>query len=624
MRTLALAAAIIAGAAAGVQAGFAWHPFEVDTRAGIEFTAPPAGALVAGPFDVKVAYDLGPGGEATMAELYIDEERYFARPILDGRARAECAFTVQSTDFADGTHRLTAVVYDAKAEKHIAARRVTFNNTGGGAAERGAAEPRIRDTTPPSVQIVRPTFGQTVWGKFDVLVAASDESGNPMVSIYIDGRNVLTSNSPPYKWMWDTRLIDNGAHEVGAVAYDLALNKAEANPVAVKIENEQLTTGPEDLLAGRIAAQIAPVITQIQSAVHGPLLGMIAQEQATHRLPRISPQAGETPEVRLGLEMPLDEEIPAAGAEDEVATTVPALQAQDTIEPVEPNWVVARREAVQVVLTRKASPAPQVALAPPLPPEEGEVEAEAEEVAAPAEPVVSPASPAKVAPTRPEIAQGIKEVELQQAAEIGTSGQAPAQPAAPPVESRPISPLKPQVATPVPKAKRTAMQTSRPESARPAVPVEPEEPAKAAERAEPVRVAQADIAPLIRAEAPVPKIAVYVDRRLVSFDVDPLIKSGYTITPIRHVIESLGGSVMWYSETRTVTADCRAKGIRLKIGDREALVDSKPFDVPLAPYITQGRTMVPLRFLGDALGLSLEYDRASGIVYASSGEAASQ
>ena len=48
--------------------------------------------------------------------------------------------------------------------------------------------------------------------------------------------------------------------------------------------------------------------------------------------------------------------------------------------------------------------------------------------------------------------------------------------------------------------------------------------------------------------------------------------------------------------------------IVLKIGDKKALVNSKTVELDVAPKIENGRTLVPIRFISEALGCDVEWD----------------
>ncbi len=98
-------------------------------------------------------------------------------------------------------------------------------------------------------------------------------------------------------------------------------------------------------------------------------------------------------------------------------------------------------------------------------------------------------------------------------------------------------------------------------------------------------------------------INIYGDR--VDSDVAPFIVNGRTLVPIRVISEYLHCVVGWDNATRTVTVLNGAKTIKLKIGSATAYVNGKPIKMDVKPLIKNGRTMVPIRFISELFGLKV-------------------
>lgn len=101
--------------------------------------------------------------------------------------------------------------------------------------------------------------------------------------------------------------------------------------------------------------------------------------------------------------------------------------------------------------------------------------------------------------------------------------------------------------------------------------------------------------------------------------VAPSIQNGRTLLPIRALIEALGGTVGWDSATRKATIELKGTTLQLWIGKSTATVNgrSTPIDAKdkkVMPVIVQGRTLLPLRFVAENLGLDLVWDGAQQIV----------
>src|SRR5579859_6747905 len=124
------------------------------------------------------------------------------------------------------------------------------------------------------------------------------------------------------------------------------------------------------------------------------------------------------------------------------------------------------------------------------------------------------------------------------------------------------------------------------------------------------------------AQTPAPYVHVYVDGQLVAFDVPPQIENGRVLVPLRGVFERLGASVGWDDQTQTVLAQRGATSVSLVIGNTQAMVNGQPAMMDVPAMLVGGRTMVPLRFVSQALGASVNWDAATSTVAIASGGAA--
>ncbi|MBT9158122.1 MAG: Oligopeptide-binding protein AppA [Firmicutes bacterium] len=110
--------------------------------------------------------------------------------------------------------------------------------------------------------------------------------------------------------------------------------------------------------------------------------------------------------------------------------------------------------------------------------------------------------------------------------------------------------------------------------------------------------------PMVQANVP---IRVLINGAPLALAVPPVIQNGRTLVPMRAIFEALGATVNWDDATSTVTAYRREQAVVLTIGNRTAWVNgpSRQLDVP--PVIVGGRTMVPLRFVAEALGAEVAW-----------------
>lgn len=89
-----------------------------------------------------------------------------------------------------------------------------------------------------------------------------------------------------------------------------------------------------------------------------------------------------------------------------------------------------------------------------------------------------------------------------------------------------------------------------------------------------------------------------------------VVGGGVTLVPLRVISEAFGANVDWDGDTKTVSIDCGNKSIKLKIDNKDAVIDEDMvYELEEAPQLTEnGFTMVPLRFISETLGADVSYD----------------
>lgn len=91
------------------------------------------------------------------------------------------------------------------------------------------------------------------------------------------------------------------------------------------------------------------------------------------------------------------------------------------------------------------------------------------------------------------------------------------------------------------------------------------------------------------------------------------------MVPMRGVFEALKAEVKWDGATQTVTATKGNTTIKLTIGNNYAYVNGKKVALAAEAIIVNGSTMVPLRFVAEALGAKVAWDGATKTAIISQG-----
>lgn len=98
------------------------------------------------------------------------------------------------------------------------------------------------------------------------------------------------------------------------------------------------------------------------------------------------------------------------------------------------------------------------------------------------------------------------------------------------------------------------------------------------------------------------------------FDVPPVQIYGNTYIQIRPLLEAFGASVDWDQESATVTVTKDETTIVCQVGGSTAFVDGEPYELLPSAVLVLGRTMIPLRFAAEALGLTVDWNEAAGTI----------
>lgn len=103
-------------------------------------------------------------------------------------------------------------------------------------------------------------------------------------------------------------------------------------------------------------------------------------------------------------------------------------------------------------------------------------------------------------------------------------------------------------------------------------------------------------------------VNVLIDGVKQSYDQSAIIKGGSTLVPLRGIFEQLGAEVLWDNATRSVTAKKGDMIIELTVDQKTAYINGKVTELSVEAQIIGGSTMVPLRFVSEALGADVAWD----------------
>ncbi|GAA0361104.1 N-acetylmuramoyl-L-alanine amidase family protein [Bacillus horti] len=100
-------------------------------------------------------------------------------------------------------------------------------------------------------------------------------------------------------------------------------------------------------------------------------------------------------------------------------------------------------------------------------------------------------------------------------------------------------------------------------------------------------------------------IKLIVEGKQQSPDVPPELKDNRTFVPIRFVAEAMGAQVNWNKSALQVEIKRDQATIHLNLNSRTVTVNGQAHQIDTHPYMSKSRTMVPVRFVSEFLGLDV-------------------
>lgn len=93
-----------------------------------------------------------------------------------------------------------------------------------------------------------------------------------------------------------------------------------------------------------------------------------------------------------------------------------------------------------------------------------------------------------------------------------------------------------------------------------------------------------------------------------TLDVKPFLQDGRTMVPLRFISESLGAQVSWDGNEQKITVTLNGNTITLWIGKSEARINSSTVFMDVPAMISNERTLVPIRFVSESLKLKVDFN----------------
>lgn len=100
----------------------------------------------------------------------------------------------------------------------------------------------------------------------------------------------------------------------------------------------------------------------------------------------------------------------------------------------------------------------------------------------------------------------------------------------------------------------------------------------------------------------------------MGFNQSPVIRNNTVMVPMRDIFEAFGAKVSWNAATQTVTATKSGVTMQLKMNSAKATIDGRAVTLTSPAVSIKGTTMVPLRFVSEALNANVTWNAAQNRV----------
>jgi hypothetical protein len=103
-------------------------------------------------------------------------------------------------------------------------------------------------------------------------------------------------------------------------------------------------------------------------------------------------------------------------------------------------------------------------------------------------------------------------------------------------------------------------------------------------------------------------ISVILKGKVISFDQPPIIIDGRTLVPLRAIFEALGATVDWNGKTQTVTSTRENISVSLTINSKIMTKNGKEITLDVPAQLISDRTLVPVRAIAEAFNCNVNWN----------------
>lgn len=115
--------------------------------------------------------------------------------------------------------------------------------------------------------------------------------------------------------------------------------------------------------------------------------------------------------------------------------------------------------------------------------------------------------------------------------------------------------------------------------------------------------------------------ALVVNNQILNPPLSPIIFNDRALVPVREIFEEVGAVVNYIADTQTIEIFSDESYIRMRINDNVAYINGEKTNIPdnvvpklIAKVGGETKTMVPVRFISETIGLEVNFDSGDGAI----------
>jgi hypothetical protein len=113
----------------------------------------------------------------------------------------------------------------------------------------------------------------------------------------------------------------------------------------------------------------------------------------------------------------------------------------------------------------------------------------------------------------------------------------------------------------------------------------------------------------------IPDLIVTVNEKKVDFqDTNPIVTNERILVPLRVIFEAMGAVVDWKGESQSIFTTRKGKSVQLSINSNNAFIDNNKTFLETPVTLYKDRTLVPLRFIGEAFDGIVDWNNKTSVI----------